>query len=268
MPNQDVELVQSFIRRYINRAINEHFRDVDGVDEASLNLDVGRQAIKRVCLHNDEDPLTLTLVRLLIWYIEVRGLFDDFIYGIPSTDFDIKFTYFPQVKLHFRENRLEAANNNRRPARAEVSFRWRSEDFSQVAINGLVNKINSSFAVPPFSFRKGRSIFTYFDDRLGYRFQVKATNETEARRIIEQTIRIQDDIEPDWENNLRESVDNRNFNIQKTVRVLGETIRSPKRRPIATVEFAYAELFIPGTVQPLTLVDRTGRRPRALRISR
>lgn len=266
MPNQDVELFQSFCRRYINRDVNEHYRDVDGTDEASLNLDVGRQTIKRICLHKDEDPMTLTLGRLLIWYIEARGLFDDIIYGIPSTDFDIKYTYYPQVKLHFRENRLDAARNNRRPARAEVSFRWRSEEFSTSAINPLINEIASRFATPPFTFRKGRSVFTYHDDRLGYRFQINANDENQARRIIEQTIRLQDNIEPDWENNLRESVDNKNFTTQQTVRVLGDNIQSPKRRPIADVNFAYAELFIPGTTRPLTLVDVTGRRPRALRV--
>jgi hypothetical protein len=126
--SQDIELFQSFIRKYINKVVKEHFKDIQGDTDASLSLGVPRQAIKRVCLHKDSDPIVLTVGRLLIWWVEARGLFEDVIYGIPSTDFEITHTYYPQVKLHFKEDKYEAAANNRRPARSEVSFRWREND--------------------------------------------------------------------------------------------------------------------------------------------
>ena len=92
MSRQDVEYFQSFIRRYVNRAVREHFADVTGDDDDSLSIDVPRQAIKRICLHKDTDPITLTIGRLLIWWIEAKGLFNEVIYGIPSTDFEISNT--------------------------------------------------------------------------------------------------------------------------------------------------------------------------------
>lgn len=265
MASNDVEIIQSFCRKYVNRLVKEHFRDVTGDDDGSLSLDVPRQVIKRICLHKDKDNLLLTTLRLLIWWVEARGLFDEFIYGMPAEDFHISYTIYPQVKLHFREDRYEAADNNKKPARSEVSFRWREEDFSTLNINTLTNKIVADFVNPVFYYKKGRIRYTYTDKSKGYYFQVNANSEADAKKIIEQTIRIQDNVEPDWENNFKKHEDNKNYTIQETIRVMGETIKKPKKRPIATVKFAYAELFIPGVSKPIVLVDRTGNKIGALR---
>lgn len=116
-----------------------------------------------------------------------------------------------------------------------------------------------------FFYKKGRLAWTYWDDEKGYRFTIYADDETNAKKIIEQTIRIQDDVEPDWENKLREHKSSVNYSQPGTVRVMGETIRKPKKRPIATVKFSYAELFIPGLIKPIILLDRTGTKATALR---
>ncbi|NJL53093.1 MAG: hypothetical protein HC930_14510 [Hydrococcus sp. SU_1_0] len=165
MASNDIEIVQSFIRKYINKGIKEHFKDVSGDDETSLSKDTPRSAIKLVCLHKDTDPITLTVVRLLIWWVEARGLLDEFIYGIPSTDFEISNTYYPQVKLHFRESKYEAATNARRPARGEVSFRWKENSFSTANVQALANKITADFARPRF-FITGEGSFGVMQIRL------------------------------------------------------------------------------------------------------
>jgi hypothetical protein len=240
-----------------NKAIKEHFKDVTGDDEGSLSKAAPRSAIKLVCLHKDSDPITLTAIRLLIWWVEARGLMDEFIYGIPSTDFEIKHTYYPQVQLHFKEDTYEAANNNRIPIRSAISFRWRSDDFSTASINALKNKIKADFITPIFSFNRGKDCWTYWDDQKGYRFTVYVQNETEAKKIIGQIISIQDTEIPDWDNKLREHKSNVNYTTPGTVRVMGETRRKPRKRPVGTVKFAYAELFIPGVVKPIVLIDHT-----------
>ena len=265
MARQDVEHFQSFIRKYVNRSVREHFRDLPSNNDGSLNTNSPRNVIRDICLHKDSDPMTLTLGRLLVWWVEARGLIDEYIYGIPSTDFEIKYTYYPQVKLHFRENRYDSTNNNRKPVRSEITFRWRSEDFTTANINALATKIHTDFANPIFSFNKGRDCFTYWDDQKGYRFTVYVQNETEAKKIIEQAIRIQDDVEPNWTNHLREHKSNESFTTTEYVRVMGENKRKPKKRPIGTVKYQYAELFIPGVTKPIILSDATSYRPDAIR---
>ena len=265
MANNEIELFQSFCRRYFNKVVRKHFKDVTSNDKDSLSNAVPRQLIKNICLHEDKDPIMLTIGRLLIWWVEAKGLFNDVIYGIPSTDFEIKYNYYPQVKLHFQEGRYESSTNNRRPIRSEVSFRWRTEDYTTANINALATKIHNDFAKPVFNYDKGRQCFTYWDDQKGYRFTVYAQSELEARKVIEQTIRIQDDTEPDWDKNLRYHETKENFGVQGTVKVMGETIRKPKRRPIGTVKYNYAELFIPGMTKPIILSDITSLKPQALR---
>ncbi|MEM9507538.1 MAG: hypothetical protein AAGA16_07585 [Cyanobacteria bacterium P01_E01_bin.35] len=264
MSSPDVEFFQSFCRRYINKGVNNHFRDISGSDDDSLSISVPRQVIKRICLHKDTDPIMLTVGRLLVWWVEARGLFNDIIYGIPSTEFDIAHTYYPQVKLHFKENRYDSSNNNRRPVRSEVSFRWREEDYTSTNINQLATKINADFGVPIFTFDKGRQLWTYRDKKLGYKFQVYVQSETEAKKIIAQAIGIQDEGVPDWTKNLRESKDSVNYNNRETVRVMGETLVKPRKRPVGTVRFTHAEMFIPGTTKPIILVDKSGYHPGAL----
>jgi hypothetical protein len=264
MASNDVEIVQSFIRKYINKTIKAHFKDVSGDDESSLSKGAPRSAIKLVCLHKDTDPITLTAIRLLIWWVEARGLLEEFIYGIPSTDFEIKHTYYPQVKLHFRENRYTSADNDRIPIRSEISFRWRSTDYSTANINSLKNKIKADFINPLFSFGRGKDCWTYWDDEKGYRFTVYVQSEAQAKKIIGQAIGIQDSEVPDWDNRLREHKNNVNYTVPGTVTVMGETRRKPKKRPVGTVEFAYAELFIPGVIKPIVLLDHTGTKLGAL----
>ena len=264
MPN-NVEIVQSFVRRYINKEVREHFRDVQGNDASSLSLEAPRSAIKLVCLHQDKDPIMLTILRLLIYWVEARGLFDEFIYGIPSTDFEISNTYYPQVKLHFREDKYEAIDRDRRPARGEVSFRWIETDFTTSNIDRLTNKIYDKFVTPIFSYQRGRELWSYADKSKGHYFQMTVDNETTAKRVIEQVIRLQDDREPEWDKYLRFHQDKKNYAAVETVRVEGETIRKPKRRPVAKVKFAYAELFIPGKTKPIVLIDRTGNKVNARR---
>ncbi len=265
MATNDIDIFQDFCKKWINKAVNKHFKDVEGTSDASLSLGAARQAIKRVCLHKDDDNMPLTIGRLLIWWVEARGLFEDVIYGIPSTDFEIKYTYYPQIKLHFSESRYESSNNNRRPVRTEVSFRWRDDNYSEASLTAIATKIKNTFAVPVFKYGKGRNCWTYWDDQKGYRFTVYAQSEVEAKKIIGAAISLQDTETPDWDNKLREHKDGVNYTTQKTVRVLGKTEKSPKKRPVGTVEFQYAEMFIPGTTKPIILVDRTGYRPLALK---
>ena len=243
MARMDVEHFQSFCRKWINRTVREHFRDLPTGTDGSLDTDSPRGVIRDVCLHKDTDPMTLTIGRLLVWWVEVRGLMDEFIYGIPSTDFEISNTYYPQVKLHFKESRYESSTLNRKPIRSEASFRWRETDFTKINIEKLALKIHNDFAKPVFSFDRGKEFWTYADKSLGYYFQVKVTNEVEAKKIIKQAINIQDEGEPDWENNLRKHEDKQNYAVQETVKIYGETYRKPKKRPVGTVKISVCRII-------------------------
>lgn len=260
MASQDVELFQSFIRKYVNKTVKAHFLDVDGDDDASLSLDVPRQAIKRVCLHKDTDPLPLTVGRLLIWWVEAKGLFNDVIYGIPSANFHETVRFKPQIKLFWREKTSDAREAIRYPIRAEYTVRYRGDYASRNDLELLKTKINRIFNTGTVhNFWKGREKYSYRDKEKGYEFIITAKNETEAKSVINALLEIQDD-NPLNEALLTRSTKDKNWNEIETVRVAGETFKKPKERPIGRVYFTHAEFAVHGMPKDKTLVSNLPER--------
>jgi hypothetical protein len=258
MASNDVEIVQSFIRKYINKAIKEHFKDIPGEDENSLSKAAPRSAIKLVCLHKDTDPITLTAIRLLIWWVEARGLMDEYIYGIPVSQFQETVQYLPQIKLFWREKTKAAELNNRYPARARYTIRFKGSYQSKADIKSLATKINNIFNKPSVhNFTKGREKYSYRDKEKGYEFIITAQNELEAKKVINALLEIQDD-NPLKDEYLTKSTTERNWTERTRKTVAGETILSPKQRPIADVYFTHAEFSIHGMARDIRLVNNLG----------
>lgn len=260
MSRQDIENFQSFVRKYVNKAVKEHFKDITGNDDASLSLDVPRQAIKRVCLHKDTDPIVLTVGRMLIWWVEAKGLFNDVIYGIPADDFHESVVYKPQIKLFWRETTEDAKSNNRYPTRAVYSVRYKGDYSSKNDLNLLRVKLARIFNSPTtHNFWKGREKFSYRDKEKGYEFIVTARDETEAKTVINALLEIQSD-NPLNDALLTRSIKDKNWNATETIRVAGETFRKPKERPIGRVYFTHAEFHVHGMARPKTLISNLPER--------
>jgi hypothetical protein len=256
--SNDVEIVQSFIRKYINKAIKEHFNDTPGDDENSLSKAAPRSAIKLVCLHKDTDPITLTAIRLLIWWVEAKGLIDEYIYGIPVSQFQETVQHLPQIKLFWREKTKDAERNNRYPARARYTIRFKGAYQSQADIKSLATKIDRIFNSPtPHKFTKGREKYSYRDKEKGYEFIITAQNELEAKKVINVLLEIQSD-NPLKEEYLTKSTTERNWTERNRKTVAGQTILSPKQRPIAEVHFTHAELSVHGLSRDIRLVNNLG----------
>lgn len=255
MASNDIELFQSFCRKFFNRTVIEHFKDVTNDDPDTLSRSVPRQLIKRICLHKDKDPMILTVGRLLIWWVEARGLLDEFIYGIPATTFHETVRFQPQIKLFWRERTKEAATNNRYPARAAYTVRFKGDVSSRADIVALRNKVERIFGgSTPHSFTKGREKYSYRDKEKGYEFIITAQNEAEAKSVINALLEIQGD-NPLKEELLTRSTSEKNWNAIETVRVNGQAYTKPKQRPVAKVYFTHAELAVHGMARDITLVS-------------
>lgn len=260
MASNDIELFQSFCRKFFNRTVNEHFKDVVNDDPDTLSRGVPRQLIKRICLHKDNDPIVLTVGRLLIWWVEARGLLDEFIYGIPSTTFHETVRFQPQIKLFWREATKEAALDNRYPARAVYTVRFKGGVSSKTDIVALRNKVGRIFGgSTPHSFTKGREKYSYRDKEKGYEFIITALNKQEAKSVINALLEIQGD-NPLEEALLTTSTTDRNWNAVETIRVNGQAYKKPKQRPIAKVHFTHAELAVHGMARDITLVSNLASR--------
>lgn len=191
------------------------------------------------------------------------------VYGIPVTTFQDQFTFYPQVKLVFKEDyeTSQEIDNRKIPLEGEITFRLANE--TEATINEdkakiIAGKIKTKFVSGTiFTWQKGKIIATYLDKKKGYDFRLRVTNETEARRIIEQTLDIQNH-SPEWSRlTIHESKDN--FpTIPERKLIYGSMRRVARRRPVRTMKFRYAELHVHNLPEAITLVDTTGYRPSPL----
>lgn len=260
MAVNDVEAIQSLVRRYYNKLVKDHFQDIDGEDDSSLSLTAPRAAIKRLCLHKDNDPLVLTILRLLIYWVEARGLFNEIIYGIPADDLHETVVFKPQIAIHWRESIEDARTNNAYPARARYTVRYKGDVATKADIDRIRVKINNIFNRPStHRFTKGKDKYSYRDKIKGYSFIITANSKADAVDVINKLLEIQDD-NPLEERFLTKSVREEIPTNPGTVRVDGELHKLPKIRRIARVKFTHAELKVHGMTRDILLTNNLGVR--------
>lgn len=259
----DVEHVQALIRRYINKEIREHFRDL-GDEFWEPEVITTRGAMRHALTHKDSDPLQLTILRLFVYYFiygRAKALMPD-IYGIPNTVFDQVRVYRPQVCLYFSGSEAPSDNVHKRVA-GEISFRLMqetSETITKTQVNTLATKIKTLFVTPNrFVWHKGKLMCSYTDRERGYQLQLLVRNKAEGKRMIEQVLDIQGHT-PDWKfmnsDENEEPLEKYPSNPGRH-NILGQSYEKPKRRPVADVKFRYATLSVHGLPRPINLVDTT-----------
>ena len=258
----EVEHLQSVVRRYVNRQIREDFQDLGG-DNWEPETGTTRGAMRHALTHKDTDPLPVTLSRMFLYYFTYgkAAALQAPIYGMPSIAFQELFRFKPQVRLLFIEEQ-SLVEDGYEPVQAEVTFRIMDETESTMTpakAQVLARKIESLFATGKgFTWKKGHEKWTYYDQSKGYQLSILAWNETEAKKIIEQVLDIQGHT-PDWAGFLTVSTKKRSFlAVPKTKFIFGKSRREPRDRPVAFVRFRYAELHIWGMFSAITLVDKTG----------
>lgn len=265
-----VEHVQNLVRRYVNREIREHFADLGG-DDWEPEVGTTRGAMRYALTHDDNDALSMTLLRLFLYYFtygQARSLQAP-VYGIPVQDLQQSVKFHPQIRLYFYED-VSQVDDFTSPATGEISFRLIGETehtINESKARSYANKIKTLFAANSgFLWHKGKELWVYYDLARGYKLQVYAYNESEAKRVMEQVLDIQGHT-PDWDEHLSDATKRKHLNSASTVKtefIYGKQRKLPRRLPNAYVRFKFAELKIWGMPNDITLIDRTGARPHPL----
>jgi hypothetical protein len=253
------EHLQSTVSRVLTRLVREEFSDIGGADW-SPEITTPRSSLRVACTPDDKDTAPMMLIRMFLFFFVIRGGADflPMVYGLLDFAEDVQAQKFPQVQVFYRETRYDATGNDRIPIERRVSFRWRETDWTTAKINALALKIKTDLATPKLIWRTGKEFYTYKDRSIPYEFKVQALNEVEAKKVIEASIRIQDNTEPDWKL-LRKAVNTEaTSTIPENRMIDGELVKLPIESPLATVEFAYAQLKFPKVRKPYILVDATG----------
>ena len=246
------EQFQDVSKKVWNKLIREYFRDVPG-SEANLDLSTPRQALLKACIHKEDDALTLTIGRTLLFLHSTTWLRNQYpvIAGTLLDEIDGGVAYRPRVTLYFVEDAddVEAGYS---PVEMECSFRLPNETSTTVSkaeLTTLANKIKIKFgAGSGYVFRKGRLLVNYRDRSKGYDFRLRARDLTDAKELIKDVLALNGDTLDDTllkfsktDNEVEAYPYNPGFQT-----ILGKRKSKPRRRPITNVRFRYAYCTVAG----------------------
>lgn len=257
-PFSDVEHWQRVVRREYNDEIREHFRDkFEDNNNWDAEIETTRGQMLQALLHQDSDPVQLTLGRMQLYEFvfgkrqELPIIFDET--KRPTDD----FTYKPEIKLYFLQSRV-GIPKDQIPANGTITYRIMHESstsLTQAEMRTRANKIKALFTQPSlFTWHKGKEKFTYVDKLNGYNFKLFVTTETEAKRIIEQVLDIESK-SPDFDRLVHHDDKATYSNVTQTKFIYGKNRKVSRRRPTEDVKFRYASLKVNGIPRPIYIVD-------------
>ena len=171
-------------------------------------------------------------------------------------DIPISVTDKPHVHLQFIEKKSTAIIARRKRATALISFRLTDETITTITqsdLNELKREINLAFP-STYQVKKGRFKYSYRDKINGFEFILTLLNETEAREVITKVLSIRDKT-PNFQEFLKTSTSEKNFNVRKTMSILQQVERLPLERPIADCYFKKAIIAF-GKLKKITLLER------------
>lgn len=228
---------------------------------------------ENIVLQGTKLELMELIPQLMTMYQLIKGRDIGHVYGVPVTTFQDTYEFAPQVKLMFYQTAAEARassiedSDEKPPVTGEITFKVTNEThetMTEVKAIKLAQSIKTKFVTGNlFTWQKGKQIVTYLDKLKGYDFRLYVISEIEARKIIEQTLDIQNHT-PDWEK-LTVHTSQKQFPDRPSKKLIyGVLRRPPRRRPVEVARFRYAELHIYGVPNAITLIDTTGRRSTGL----
>lgn len=256
----EFEHLQNVVRRVHNRAVRQFFKN-----QADNDISTPKASLKHACTIKDDDTQALMLQRQ--WLFEVtaghaQSLAPE-IYGIPVAEYQRDVRFRPQVKLYFKQPRIEIDPNSQgsRQGKGEITFRLMDESSSTITrakAERLARDIKRELGTPLERWEKGRFKCTYKDVENGYDLRILANSRAEGLRIIKKVIAIQGH---SYDEQSFQFIDN-NLPIVTnpgTHRVYGRTVKKPIKRPNISVRFLSAQLLIYGKHKPVNLVSHGTR---------
>lgn len=176
----------------------------------------------------------------------------------------------PQIRLSFLEDTDFKATgtrstkpHGRRRAKGAISFRLMDETTQSISESNALtyaNKIKQLFMSDGgFVWSKGKTMYSYTDWDKGYQFQLLCRSESEAKRIVQQALKIQGHI-PDWinMNTIQNDQEALKYPVSPgTQTIMGKTVPIEHARPVVDVRFQYAVMSVAGLARPVALCDRS-----------
>jgi hypothetical protein len=261
------EQLQDVLQWTHNKRVIAEFRDTAPEDATfSPDFSLPRHRLRVASTILEDDTSAMVLCRFWLFYV-ILGKAAEFqtpIYGIPVPTYQETLKFKPQIQLYFQED-LQDVERDYSPVTGEISVRLMDEtsaSLTDLDLNRYASKINTLFGSGSgFVWRKGKTMAAYTDREKGYSFRLLCKDAAEGKRVIEQALDIQSHT-PDWKHLTINQGDQPSAaypTVPPLERILGESRRMPRSRPIASVRFQTAYLHIRRIPRAIVLLDRSGR---------
>jgi|GEM_PF-3491332 len=266
--NYSIAQIQSFLVNRFNQQVTQHFSDLPTYDPTQpVSTENSRAMARQVCLHTPTDSALVSLLRLLIYELEVNPqVYDQIVqHEAAVTDRSNK----PEIRLYFKELLSEVEPGYDQLA-CQTSFRLMNEtqqSLTKTVQLSYAQKIQTQFARPTVYTRKaGQTMYSYADWDIGVQFQLLLRSDTDAEDLVTRLLAIQG-----------ETIDLALLNVSQnknptvayptippTTTIAGKTYKQKRVRPTWIGNYQYATLRIPGLSSVIVLHDSTGAKKNAL----
>jgi hypothetical protein len=247
LPNNfsPTEQLQDVILKTVNAEVREWFHDVTADDD----LVTPRGTLKIACMHREEDTISATASRLMLFYM-VCGSMPGLKGWLAPDHHVLSVAGHPQVILNFVETG-KSVKARRMPERHSMraSFRILSERFEsagdEAKIDQLERKIKQQFPTT-YRHQTGQTNYAYMDKGKGFQLRIAAFSESDARELARKLISCSIDSGVEFKESNWSRASTKGAVDGQRQTVLGKSVRMAAKRPSAVVALRQADLFIPG----------------------
>lgn len=215
----------------------------------------------RIVLKGNSKILQPIITEILAFHQLIEQKDIGTIYGEPSTEFQVRRKFKPQIELFFKEDEADVVSGYK-PVEGRISFRIMGEESNTISegeLTTLGRKIKEVFgANNGYVWRKGKELYTYSDWDKGYHMKILARSEQNAQLLITNVLSIQGHTFVLKNMQLSKNQDELNkFPYDPpTEIILGEPVKTPRYRPNVEVRFQYAAAHIHKLPHPKLLYSR------------
>jgi hypothetical protein len=260
------EHLQDTVRRVFAKEVREEFRDLGG-DDWERDISVPRGSLRVACTPDDNDTATMTLIRMMLFYMVLRRAQDMQapLIGMPYWDAGIDRKHKPQVIMHFSQSRDELANPSDTPVTGRLSFRLMDETtatITEAKLKTIAQRIKAAFTANNENiWYRGRNMAVYYAPEQGMGLKVFTDTKAHAIDLIKTVCQIAG--EPYSGEYFKYSTPDDPTGAfpanPGNQTIMGVPYKKPIRRRICKVRFRYAVAIVHGRPTPIPLFDKTGK---------
>lgn len=169
-PFNDIEHLQTFCKRHLNKQIHEYFRNLDKITEEqweeTFNKNNPEHLLRQFSLHKDNDTIQMTIFRWNLYFNQINPKplnVSDYIVGIPMADYEESVKFKPQLYWYFDTHYTEVDKIETEWQANKTNPNYRKRSYPRIRLTHRLTqkyidlyKLDSRFFDPMTSWELGK----------------------------------------------------------------------------------------------------------------